>query len=435
MNYTREIDSLVVEKVQKDIDRYYRDYKKIKERQKDSDAYYHGEPVPFLYNARYYTQEELEDFRDIVKEATELFNRARDIFERDEKLRKLWRFSDLEEELCLIKSRVEPFFPISRMDVFYRGKDDYTFCEINTDGSSAMLEDRALFELYRDSELFNELNEKFIQKPFELFDSWVSNFLEHSPCGIDNPVVGIVDIEVDKREFIRFKEAFEKRGIRTFLIKVEDLKCRDDGYLYYNNQRVDMIYRRLVTSDLLRNLDKCQEFIKGIREQKTVFVGEIKSQIIHNKSFFAVLHNKEFQKKLNKSQIEFINRHIPYTKFLDEVDIDKINKDEYLLKPTDSYASNGVYALRDLTQKEFGDLLSKIDTENYLIQKYADLPIIEMIDFESDKVVEDYFQITGLFCYNAKLQGLYSRAGQRSLISGIHGGRTLASVKIGNRDE
>ena len=59
--------------------------------------------------------------------------------------RKLFPFSRKLEELILIPNGYQSLLPIARFDIFYNEENgNFKFCEINTDGTSAMNEDYVL---------------------------------------------------------------------------------------------------------------------------------------------------------------------------------------------------------------------------------------------------------------------------------------------------
>lgn len=414
---------------------YKKDYLRLKEIEKTSEAYYQGQPVPFLYTPRFFTQEEMENLEQIVKSTVELFDRIVDLYMEEEDFRKLFGFPKKIEELILLGSPLERVYPMARMDIFYRGIDDFEFCEINTDGSSAMNEDRVLKELFFDSELYRALSKRGYKiEGFELFDSWVDYVLSNwTKEGM--PSLGILDTDVDNDEFRRFARHFEKRGCRVELVTPWELEL-EEGYLSFKGLKLDYIYRRLVTSDFYKIYDEVPNLVQGIKEAKTVLFGPIASQIIHNKVLFYVVHHPQAQKYFSPEQQEFIKKHFPYTALVDErVVADKSftdNRKDYLLKPTDLYASRGIYLGSEMDEKLWKETLEKVVGEDYLIQAFAKLPRIEMMSYTEG--VRTFNQMTGMFVYNGKLEGFFSRGCQGPVIAGSYGGKSLTTLKI-KRDE
>ena len=68
-----------------------------------------------------------------------------DAYAKDEDYRRLFGFEPKLEELILREPTYDSPIPIARIDIFYNEETgDFKFCEFNTDGTSAMNEDREL---------------------------------------------------------------------------------------------------------------------------------------------------------------------------------------------------------------------------------------------------------------------------------------------------
>ncbi len=141
------------------------------------------------------------------------------------------------------------------------------------------------------------------------------------------------------------------------------------------------------------------------------------------------------RKFLSTDEIAYIDGHVPYTQRLKGGDGMKTfisAKDRYIVKPADSYAATGVYAGKDFSQEAWGELLRKIMKENYLIQEYCPPALSENITYDAEgrAQLEKFHNLTGLFVYNQKLAGVYSRAGRNTIIADQNGGYTMSSVYL-----
>lgn len=404
----------------------------MKEEVLRSEAYYKGKPVPFLYMPRLITPWQLEDFRSIVKKSNGIFEKVIQRYENDARYRAAFAFPKLMEELILLPTPLEWSIPMARYDIFYRGKGDFTFCEINTDGTSAMNEDRTFAEIMLRSKA-GAILAPMDPKPFELFHSWVDSFIGHFGEG-ELKRVAILDIGKleDNFEFLRFRDTFREAGISCDLANPEDL-IFDGEWLTQNGERVDAIYRRLVTSDFFRDLEDHMHLVEAMQTGKTVWVGPIKTQIIHNKRIFYVLHLEEFSDMFTEEENAFIKTHIPFTtelkkemitdEFLDE-------KDHWLLKPPDYYAAKGVIAGRKASREEWKAAMEKGADEGVLLQRFAEVPTFRCVDFDAEGDTDLYHHVTGLFVYNGEFAGVFSRAGLQEMIAEQYGARTLPTYGV-----
>src|SRR5690606_25986558 len=135
-----------------------------------------------------------------------------------------------------------------RFDIFYGGNDNFKFCELNTDGSSAMNEDNTLAEILLETKSMKDFSKKYSFSLFELFDSWVresiSIYKQFNPNN-PSPNVAIVDFVESgtPNEFEEFKKAYERNGYNCIIVDPRDLNYRDGG-LYYKDYKIDLVYRR-----------------------------------------------------------------------------------------------------------------------------------------------------------------------------------------------
>jgi len=184
--------------------------------------------------------------------------------------------------------------------------------------------------------------------------------------------------------------------------------------------------------------DEVPVLIEGILAGKTCFIGSLKTQIIHTKRFFEVLYAPEIQPFFTAEQLAFIKKHVPFTRPLkrDEHYQDYLaHKDAYIIKPVDYYASKGVCAGKDYTDQQWAALLEEKCCEDFIIQKYCPVALVDNVLEMPDGGLEQrtFKTITGLFTYNRKLAGVYVRAGLNAIISGLHDGYTMSTLHYKNR--
>ncbi len=139
---------------------------------------------------------------------------------------------------------------------FYDGGDDFKFIEVNTDGSSGMNEDNIFANIMLSSKPIEEMQKRYNITYFELINSWVEeslNIYSRFKNKVEKPNIAIVDFKESgiTAEFQAFREAYRGgKGYNAEIVDPRDLKYID-GKLYYGNMRIDMIYRRIVTVELM----------------------------------------------------------------------------------------------------------------------------------------------------------------------------------------
>lgn len=443
MHASKIIDDYI-ELIKSDEEKYAKDYEVLKEMVANSTAYYKGQPVPFNYQPFFLDQIDLENFKYILDKIMTISKKVINEYLKNPEYRKLFRFPKFIEDMILVENKYGVEVPMGRFDIFYKGKEDFKFCEINTDGSSAMNEDMVLSKILLSSHGLKEFSKKYQLSSFELFDSWVRESLElYKKFDPTNPTpnVAIMDImeSATKTEFEEFKKAYEKAGLNCEIVDARDLEYRD-GSLYHKDFKIDLIYRRLVTFELIENKEDCQDFIDAYMDNAMCTIGTIQSQVIHNKIFFKILYDKETREFLDEDDIDFIENHIPFTGIFGESEevFEKVknNKDGYIIKPMDKNASTGVYTGLDFSQEEWEEKLREDFDNETIYQEFVTDMKIPFVDFdENGKVfVEELTNTVGIFSYNEKVAGLYPRMGKDNIIDGLTDYITAPGILAIRRD-
>ena len=88
------------------------------------------------------------------------------------------------------------------------------------------------------------------------------------------------------------------------------------------------------------------------------------------------------------------------------------NKDQWVLKPADGYASKGVYVGVEYSEEDWKKVVADVPTTHYILQEYCEPYAVDNYgDTPRDEYGKrPYHHLTGVFLYNEKFAGIYSRA-------------------------
>lgn len=425
--------------IKKDENFYYKDYLNMLEKVNNSNAIYKGEPIPITYQGLFYDKENKKDFQYMSDMLMSITKKITKEYVNNKEYRKLFKFSKELEELIIHDPGYDIPVPICRYDVFYNGRDKFKFVEFNTDGSSAMNEDNTLGPILLETEAMKELSKKYKLSNIDLINSWAEISYEMYKKYKGNrkkPNVAIVDIlEIGTPyEFREFKKAYEKLGLNCEIVDIKDLDYKN-GKLVYGDYEIDLVYRRIVTVELMKIFKEIQPFINAYKDNAFMMLGSFRSQIMHYKPTYKIFRLEETRKILSKEENDFLDKSIPYTEdFETEEDYNIVskNKDNYILKPIDDYASHGIYTGRDHKQEEFEKILRKILATGYIYQEYYDMDPVHFVEFNKDGKIEvnDFGVVLGMFIYNEKFIAPYTRIGKDNLISGARDYYTAPNIFI-----
>ena len=493
-----------------------------------STAIYHGHLIGLGFLPKVYDMRALKELDALAQTTYTILEKVTRHYLDDPSYRKLFGFSPELERLICLPTGYASLIPIMRMDLFLdEASMDFRFCEFNTDGSSAMNEDREGANALSLSPTFKNANLQLQLEAQELFDGWVDEFLAiyagseqaisasggqaiSAPDGqlldapgvqlLDAPCIAIVDYteSATPHEFEEFRRRFEARGYDCLICDIRNLEYRD-GLLYgldvdvhraqLGRQRIDAVYRRAVTGEILADLSghpvassgltqinidaaTAQNFInendsaiigahalvKAVEQKRICMIGGFVSHVAHCKQLATVLHLPATAEFLSDEENAFIRQHLPFTTRLDEDHIDlsvvKENKDDWIVKPEDGYGSQGVYAGIDYDDVAWGELIEACSHKRYVVQAYCPqyaTPNIRVIPLDDAKELlfaskgqpsaslqpkdpyglQPWNILTGLYLYNGRFSGLFVRAGQRGIIVGFAGGITVPAFLSG----
>ncbi|MCL2403724.1 MAG: tubulin--tyrosine ligase family protein [Coriobacteriia bacterium] len=445
-----------------------------------SEAVYKDEVSDFLYVPKLYTNHERERFQYIASTTVGILEKLIQEYLANPDYRKNFDFPAELEELILLDPGYSCPIPIIRIDIFYNeDSGDFKFCEFNTDGSSAMNEDREASNALALTPSFKAFSKQLadvglILESFELFDSWVDGFLEiyadsvqarkevagnkqQSPRPAQPNIVisDFMDISTPI-EIERFAQHFRAHGLQVEVCDIRDLRFEASSaatedkpaLLTPSGMRVDALYRRAVTGDIMKHYDEVGDFLDAYRAEAFTLIGSFRTQLPHTKLSFEVLHLPQTLALLTEDEQVFVQAHVPYTARLN-AELPRLrevlnNKDAWIIKPLDSYGSKGVWAGRELDQDTWEDLIhNSASRQDHIVQEYVEqysapnlesgfsLPAMKKpVEQDGLPQIKEYRDLTGLFVYKGQFKGLLARAGLQDRICAAAEGKCLGTFKV-----
>ncbi len=270
-------------------ERYVEDYWLTVEEARRSGPIYHEKPVPFLYVPKIFTRQDIHNFDEALKMIFKIVNHTIELYLKEPGVRSLFRFDSRLEELILSAAGGHGYqanVPMGRFDLFYYPDGSYKWCELNTDGSSAMNEEDKLTTILLSTLAMREIARDHSVKRFELFASWVREVKDiyreylgatgRTPAQGDSADTSVAILDFKDKgnllEFEIFKDYFSKAGFNCMIVDPRDLTYHQ-GSLFYHDYKIDIIYRRLVTSDLMERYQEVPALVEGILANQTCLIG------------------------------------------------------------------------------------------------------------------------------------------------------------------
>ena len=413
----------------------------------DSDIWAYGAPAPFSYIPNLAGPDDVAFLRSVCETTHGILTKVIRRFIDDPEYRELFHFPAEVERLIMLPCDYEELLPLARFDLFLDEETRaFKFCEFNTDGSGAMSRDFEIGNALKLGATYEEFARRHEVEQFELFDSWVQAFMasyRQCPYAKERPNVAVTDFRESGvfSDFNRFIAAFERAGyparfvdVREFEFDGENLIDPSDGTV------IDAIYRRAVTSEMIKHPHECDALIDAVAAQKVCLIGHFRTTVVHSKVVSIALFDERTRAFLTEEECAFIDAHVPRTYRLRRdaaIDLSaiKADKDAWIIKPEDDYGAHGVYPGVEFTDAEWAEIVERNIDAGYVVQEYY-LP--HRVDIVLPKVPEDgnpckveaWESMPGLYVYNGNFQGMYCRDGQKGVIAIDHGGLCVSTFAV-----
>ncbi|HBM15070.1 MAG TPA: hypothetical protein DD381_01770 [Lentisphaeria bacterium] len=396
----------------------------------------YGYLISSLYHPYIIPEDEFKELKSQAEKLALLLSRVAEIYIKEAAVAAFYKFSDELNEWISIDPGYSMSVPISRYDGFWDGRT-YRFCEFNTDGTSGLNDIRILDDSFLSTPMGKEFSEKYNLMRFDLpksiLEVLIATYREFGGKGIPNIAITDYKEKSTSDEFLYLRDYFISQGYPTEICDIRNFTLQSDG-LWHNNFKVDLIYRRAVTDDIISYAADSKVFLEAYRKRAVCVVGPLRSHVIHNKQTFPFLNSTIAEKYFSSEDLSFIRERIPWTRRLSDsqssdrqvsdssINLKEIieNKNDYFLKPHDSYAANGVVCGSDVTAEEWersiNSILQSDDAKRYLVQKKIEIPtrffaVDNIPSFRKFNVKLDPYLFGTKFC------GFYTRISTKNIIA------------------
>jgi uncharacterized circularly permuted ATP-grasp superfamily protein len=190
--------------------------------------------------------------------------------------------------------------------------------------------------------------------------------------GSGAPRVAIVDwrhVETAAEQRV-LRQLLEERGMPAVLADPDDLRFAG-GRLLVEGAPVDVVYRRVMTAELLARADDDHPLLQAYRAGAVCMVNPLRSLLANKKAVFSVLSDPAFADLFDADQRATIRQHVPWTRALGDIEIAGIlrRKDELVLKPNDGYGGNGVVLGWTVSRADWRAAVERAAGEGALVQQ------------------------------------------------------------------
>ncbi len=333
-----------------------------------------------------------------LRERTELmlsvFRRLSDVLLADAQFRRQLFLDSAEEQLIQIPTGYQTNIPTARLDSFFaRDGEQWSlnFIEFNGESPAGMAYNDELAQLFLATPLMQHFQARYevtslearphaLEALLRVYYAWRGNRTKL-------PDIAIVDWAgvPTTSEFLLFQTYFAEHGIEATICTPDELEFQG-GKLYAAEREIDFVYKRVLTSELLRQYGLNHALIDALRAGAVCMANPFTCKLLHKKASFALASDERNERLFTADQRAAIRHHLPWTRMIEErytVDrhdkrIDLLpwavdNQERLVLKPNDEYGGKGVLIGWETASSDWERALEAALTEPSILQERAEI--------------------------------------------------------------
>jgi uncharacterized circularly permuted ATP-grasp superfamily protein len=298
----------------------------------------------------------------------------------------------VEERLALADPGCRSSSPSSRLDSFFGERVRYV--EYNAESPAGMAYGDRLVEVFDGMPLMRAFRRRFRARPsaaaprqlaamLRAFSQWAS-----SAGRAEEPAIAIVDWPglPTASEHELFRAYFESRGVPAVVCDPRELELAG-GRLRAAGRHVNLVYRRVLTSELLARADEVRPLLDAYERGAACVVNTFRAKLLHKKMSLALLSDERHARRYTAAQRAAIERHVPWTRRVADGATTRAGRpvpdllahcadrrEELVLKPNDDYGGRGVVLGWTVDQAEWERALRAAAEAPSVVQEAVEVP-------------------------------------------------------------
>jgi len=351
-----------------------------------------------------------------------------------------------ERELVAVDPGYENVSVTSRLDSFLTD-ESYQFVELNAECPAGIAYQDLAADIFCGLPLMREFTKDHRVTPMycrqNMLEALLSIYESVRGRG-EKPQIGIVDYKglPTQREFELFKEFFENNGYSATIADPRDLEMRE-GKLHHEAFRIDLVYRRVLTTELLEKIDECQAFVQAYKTGAAVFVNSFRTKYVHKKMLFGVLTDERHQHYFSDAEREAIRRSIPWTRRIEQAQTTYNNgtvnllefvreqRDRLVLKPNDDYGGHGIFIGWESDASAWDAAIEQALAGDYLAQERVTTSreIFPFVDESGVHMIDQLLDLDPLLFFG-RVAGAFTRLSSSSLANVTSGAGMVPTMIV-----
>lgn len=331
----------------------------MRHRLKEETLYFGSRPLCVVLRPHFYTETNWNFVKLGLESVLKAFETLHHALLENDDLRKQLHLDPYEEELVHIDKQTVPPWTSSRLDTFFlQDEGILKIVEYNAETPAGIGYGDILANVFDELQVLQEFSKKYhvrqIRSLHTLSTALIDGYRKWGGKE-EKPQIAILDwgnVPTLNEHIITAKH-FEKLGYPTVLGDPRALDYRN-GHLYNGSFRIDMIYKRVLYSELINVMGMDNPIVRAMRDGNVYITNSISAKMLAKKASLALLSDERNQHLFSADEHEAIDKFIPWTRVVEErktmyreQEIDlleyvSVNRDQFTLKPNDDYGGTGV---------------------------------------------------------------------------------------------
>ncbi len=402
----------------------------------------HGGGLPLTLVPMVLTKESIA----LISRVSEVLDRANDkmimAYVKDPEVRKQFPYPDIPHEWIMWDPGFKKPTVISRHDAIFDGKT-LKFIEFNTDNPGARAWQDHYEAAFKSIPMYAERMGKhwkpaerpMLKRMLNIFQDYHEKF---GKSKAKRPRVALSTFKeyLPGSEWEIIRDYLIEHGMEANFVDSRDFSYRN-GKLLSGNVAFDILHICLRFTFFKRFPYEHKEFFEAIKNQACLTINPFRAAIGSQKEGMSFMTNPENHHWFNKEEIECIQKHVPWTRRMDETitispegtDISLreyalSQKDRMVLKITTGAGGQDVFVGKGCDDSKWENAVeNSIGCPWWILQEACEIPEYELPVLKDGEVVmEKRLVNVNPYVFDGKYAGSISRVSSSSVINVANGG-------------
>jgi uncharacterized circularly permuted ATP-grasp superfamily protein len=361
------------------------------ERLKSRKLFFGSAPICRVLRPHFYFKNQWDYLKARSEIVLRAFAKAHDACMENATLREQLGLEPYEEEMLVVdqEAKIKVPWSSSRLDSFYHPETGYLkFVEYNAETPAGIGYGDELADMFLELHVMQEFQKHYhvhIERGMKLLTNALQRaYREWGGQGI--PQIAIADWRdvptLNEHEIS--KAFFEQQGHKAILADPRDMEYRN-GKLWAGDFRIDMIYKRVLFSELIQRMGLESPVVRAVRDRAVFITNSASAKMLAKKASLAFLSDEANAHLFTAEELDAIHQHIPWTRRVTdrktlyqskEVDLMEFivdHRENLVLKPNDEYGGKGVVIGWQTSTDEWNETMQHALTTPFVVQERVQL--------------------------------------------------------------